>query len=380
MPRPPQPRPRMPILSLVVALALALLAGLAGQPQAATMAEFQDGNLAIYGDTGSANIIRRSDLPSLLRGQPRWQTIADIGALGAAEKRDWRLADFQCLPPKWSPCLLFLSEQGKAGVVLRELDTGTGRPVADGFSLPAGPTRAAWYDDTRIMIAGNLSPGAVTVAGKPRLLKLWTRGTSQFAAETILAGDDRTLDIAPRFSLSPGGLFHAAELADGNGTTQIFHFGWAQNFRRSALPGDAHLVDFFQGRAIALVGAPWLHAGRRFPAGSLVAYPMAPLMAPIARTLPELAYTPAEGARVIDAKAGRDRLFVHVASGGTEQLIMLRKGAPDWPATDIAVPGSGALRIVAASGLADIALVARGSGAAERLYLVGRGSAREVKP
>lgn len=361
-----------------IKICLAFLIAAAALPASAgTVARFQDDDLALYSETGDARVLRRSDLTPLLRGKPDWSVTADIAALGKAEKKSWHLVDADCLPPTFERCLFFLAETGRPGVSLREYDTKAGSFVPNGFALPPGPTQAIWYDDSRILIAANTGPGSLTSAGVPRLLKLWTRGQPAYAATTILAAPLDARGIRPFFSLSGGGLFHAAEVTTASGDFELYHFGWAQNFRRSQLPTDARLLDFFQGRAIAVLGdSGWMTSDGRHPPGSLVAYPMAPLLGPASQTLTELAYTPPAGFRIIAAKAGRDTLYVHLRGASGDRLVSLRKGAPSWPAANIALPSAGPLELVAASDLADVALVVSGS----EFHIVGRGRTRTITP
>ena len=184
----------------------------------ARAASFEGDQLALSDGT----TLRRARLGTLLRGQPRWETVADVMALGAAERRDWRLQRSACLPPVYRRCLFFLTEAGKAGVALREYDTAARTFVAGGFDMPAGPHDAAWYDDNRIIIAADTGPGTVTAAGAPRLVKLWTRGTPAYAGTTILAAPFEAARVRPIFSLSGGGLFHAAEITRANGVRELF--------------------------------------------------------------------------------------------------------------------------------------------------------------
>ena len=324
--------------------------------------------------------MRRTELTPLLRGNASWSVAADIAALGRQERLDWRLQRADCLPPVFRRCLLFLLETGKPGVALREYDVFDKRIVPGGFALPPGPTQAVWYDENRIMLAANGGPGTLTPGGVPRLLKLWTRGEPIYSAATIFAAPFDVADIRPVFSLSGGGLFHAAEVTIAGGAKELYHFGWAQNFRRSALPAGADFLDFFQGQAVAVLHESWIYGGRRYLAGSLVAYPMAPLLGRASRMLPEQAYAPPAGYGIVTAKAGRDTLFVMIRGAAGDRLVAIRKGAPDWPASDIVVPGGGPMSLIAASTLADVALVQRGAGNPPRLYVAGHGRLREITP
>ncbi|MHB9879590.1 hypothetical protein ACSMXM_07995 [Pacificimonas sp. ICDLI1SI03] len=340
-------------------LLLVALLALFTAPAVAQPAAFDGEELTM----ASGTKLRRAPLATVLQGNTAWRTVFDAAP--------FTIERSTCLPPEFDRCLLTLSDADGGGHSILEIDAERGEPIPGGFTLGKGPNRVAWYDDRRIMLVGNSGPGTVTEAGEPRLVKLWTRGTDVVDATTILATPPDTTDLTPIFDVSTGGLFHAAALTNPSGERELYHFGWEQNFIVSRLPSQFTFQDFFQGRAIALLGATW--AG--IPAGGLASYPMAALMRPDRRTVPERAYVPPAGYGVIAARGGRDRLFVHLRGAGGDRLIDLRVGAPDWGERRISVPGDGPMELLAVSKLADTALVSRG----EELYAVGRGTARKVR-
>ncbi|MGB7404428.1 MAG: hypothetical protein WA906_01945 [Pacificimonas sp.] len=304
--------------------------------------------------------LRRAPLSSVLRGRTAWRTIYDTGGP--------RISDFSCLPPDYRRCVVTMGTGPEARLL--EIDTETGRPVAGGFDTTATPLRADWHDDARLMVAGNTAPGVIDENGEPRLMQLWTRGTPLIEASTILATEPGTRDLTPIFDLSNSGLFHAATMTSPTGDDQLFHFGWNDNLVPSRLPAAFTFQDFFQGRAVALLGASW----NGIPAGGLAAYPMAALLGPGRQTLPERAYVPAPGYGVEKALGGRDRLYVLLKGAGEDRLIDLRVGVPEWRERRLRVPGEGPIELLAVSKLAYTALVRRGG----RLHAVGRGRTRSV--
>ncbi len=310
----------------------------------------------------SGTKLRRAPLSSVLQGNTAWRTLFDAAPLTIEQS--------SCLPPTYRLCLLSLSTPGEPGVSILEVDVDRGQPVPGGFVLGRGPNRVAWYDDERIMLAGNSGPGTVTAEGEPRLLTLWKRGSLPSSSETILAVPPGSTGLKPIFDVSTGGLFHAATLTNEAGADQLYHFGWEQNFVESRLPARFTFHGFFQGRTIALLGATW----NGIPAGALAAYPMSAMMSRERQTIPERAYLPPPGYGVESAKGGRDRLFVHLRGAGGDRLLDLRVGEPAWRERRLDVPGDGPMDLLAVSDLADTALVRR----AGTLYAVGRGTTRTV--
>ncbi|MBV7257674.1 hypothetical protein KCG44_12850 [Pacificimonas sp. WHA3] len=352
------------MIRTVLAAALFLLAALPTVftvPANASTAVFDGEELTMTSGTA----LRRAPLSSVLRGRTAWRTVFDA-APNLIERS-------QCLPPSFSRCLLTLRQPGEAGrqgTRILEIDVDSGTAIEGGFQTDFGPNAASWYDDRRILFAGDSGAGTLTLAGTPRLLKLWTRGTELNTAQTILALVEGSTDMTPIFDVSTGGLFHAATLQDETGTDMLFHFGWAQNFVRSRLPARFTFQDFFQGRAISLLGATW----NGIPAGGLASYPMGPLMGPKRLTIPEQAYVPPAGFGIERARGGRDRLFVQLRGAAGDRLIDVRVGSPKWRERRINVPGDGPIELLAVSKLADVALVRRSG----KLHAVGRGRAREV--
>ena len=316
---------------------------------------------------------RSSSLRSLIAGHPEWITLFDSRTAPASTPKAM-LEAVDCLPPDALRCLLFF-KNAKGQMALREFETASRSYVAQGFSLPFAPLAAIWYDDDHLLIATDTGPATLTNIGQPRILRLWARGTKVEDARAILVGfaDDRAMHAF--FSLSPGGLFHAIARTRGDGTQELFHLGWAQNLVRAPLPPDAQFLGFFQGRGLARVQNSWL-AGQNFHAGgSLVAWPMAPLLGPDRRMTTENAYTPPTGAHIDHVVSARDTLFVVVQKTNGWQLLGLRKGAPAWRVQSLQESAT-PVRLVAGSDMADLALLERDG----QLWLIGAGKAPRLVP
>ncbi len=312
---------------------------------------------------------QKTSLRRLFSGKPQWQQLyagnRDNSAPGTLVATD-------CLPPDYRQCLLFF-RTATGLTVLREFDTVAGAFVTDGFTVGPAPLSAAWYDENTLLIASDTGAGSLTEGGAPRLVRLWRRGTAIHEARTVFAGNPDDQLVRPVMSLTPGGLFHAVERVDSQGHRALFHLAWEQNLVRSSLPETARFLGFFQGRAIAVLADAWRLDGQMFPAGSLIAYPMAPLLAPQRRMTVELAYTPTAGEAVIDALTARDTLFVTLHKGGQRRIVSLRKGAPTWRFRTEHVAKAGAdISLLSGSELGDILLARSGT----QLVVIGGGRMR----
>lgn len=55
---------------------------------------------------------RRASLESFIAGQPEWEHLLDMTALGESEGVNWSFGGTTCLPPAYERCLVYLSEGG----------------------------------------------------------------------------------------------------------------------------------------------------------------------------------------------------------------------------------------------------------------------------
>lgn len=318
-------------------------------------------------------IWRSTSVRALMSGTAQWKILFDKNN-APANTPQAVLEQVDCLPPDAGRCLLFF-KNSKNHLALREYDSATRAFVPQGFSRPFLPVAAIWYDDDHVLIATDTGPGSLTQKGQPRIVRLWKRGTALQDARAILAGfaDDR--EFQAFFSLSPGGLFHALARVRADGTSDLYHIGWAQNLVRAPLPPQAQFLGFFQGRALAQVQSQWQTNSKIHPAGSVIAWPMAQLLGPQRRMVTENAYTPPQGVRVDHVMSARDTLFIVTQKAQGWQLLALRKGAPHWRTTTV-LESPEPLRLVAGSDVADLALMTR----AGQLWLVGAGHTPRLIP
>ncbi|MDI1280401.1 prolyl oligopeptidase family serine peptidase [Brevundimonas sp.] len=132
---------------------------------------------------------RRTTLDSYRSADPQWETLLDIGALSAAEGKDWVFKGANCLAPDETRCLVNLSDGGKDAVVVREFDTRTRTFVADGFTLPEGKHRIEWLDRDTLLVATDFGPGTLTESGYPFIVKSLKRGQTLEQATEVYRGD-----------------------------------------------------------------------------------------------------------------------------------------------------------------------------------------------
>ncbi len=144
---------------------------------------------------------RRTTLADYRKADPKWETVLDLDALGAAENENWVWGGTACLGPSYRHCLISLSRGGADAKVVREFDAAKKEWVKDGFTLPESKGDVDWIDENTIYVATDFGPGSMTDSGYPRVIKRWKRGTPLSAAVTVFEGEKK--DVAVHVSVDP---------------------------------------------------------------------------------------------------------------------------------------------------------------------------------
>jgi prolyl oligopeptidase len=281
-------------------------------------------------------------------GRPEWRTLLDMDALDAAEGRNWQWGGANCLPPDFARCLVRLSVGGKDSVEVREFDTAGGRfvPAAErGFVLPDAKQQVEWLDRDTLLVA--TAAGPVTASGYAREVRRWARGTP-FAMAPLVAtaeatdmgmfpsaygtGADRRAVIDRRVTFWSGKLLHVG----ADGTLQPTPLPDDADFRLISAAGGAP-------RAYALLRTAW----RDFPAGALVAYPLA-AAGPMPPSSVELVFAPQANQAITEVDATGEALYVNLLADVTSQLRRLVRIGNRWEAEGVALPANTTLTLVAA--------------------------------
>ncbi len=223
---------------------------------------------------------RRTTLESYRSADPQWEVLLDIGALSAAEGRDWVFKGANCLAPDETRCLVNLSDGGKDAVVVREFDLTTKRFVDGGFTLTEGKHRISWLDPNTLLVATDFGPGTLTESGYPFIIKTLTRGQSLGQATEAYRGEQ-----------GDGGYgVSASVLRDGRGAVLAVLFNrpldtfssetvqWLDGRAvKLSLPAKVNVQGAIRDQLIFSVDQAWTQAGETFSAGSLMSAPLAGL-------------------------------------------------------------------------------------------------------
>lgn len=147
---------------------------------------------------------RRTTEDSYRTGEPDWETVLDVDALGKAEGENWVYKGSSCLYPEYRRCLLRLSRGGADATVTREFDMVDKTFVEGGFYLPEAKGRAGWIDQDTVFVQTDFGEGTLTDSGYARQTKRWKRGTDLESAELIYEGEQSDISIGAYHDPTPG--------------------------------------------------------------------------------------------------------------------------------------------------------------------------------
>jgi prolyl oligopeptidase len=213
---------------------------------------------------------RRTTLEEYRKPAPKWETMLDVDALGAAEKESWVFFGAQFLRPDRRRCLISLSRGGADAHVMREFDVETKSFVKDGFQLPEAKSQVSWIDIDTIFVGTDFGTGSMTTSGYPRMAKVWKRGTPPAEAKLVFEAQPTDMSAYAWHDDTKGferDLVYRARsffkietfLLDKNGQT-----------RKIDVPDDAE-SDVYREWLTVRPRTPWTVGERTYTAGSLLA-------------------------------------------------------------------------------------------------------------
>ena len=217
---------------------------------------------------------RRTTLESYRTGDPEWELLLDVDALGTAEDENWVWAGGAVRYPDYDRALVQLSRGGADASVVREYDLVAKRWVdadAGGFVLPEAKTRIGWIDDDTVFVGTDLGPGSQTTSGYPRVMRRWRRGTPVAGAEIVYEASETDVSAFAAHDHTPGYErdfvghspdFHTAReyLLRPDGTTVLLD-----------VPPDAD-TDVERSWFLVRPRSAWTVEGVEHPAGSLLLF------------------------------------------------------------------------------------------------------------
>jgi prolyl oligopeptidase len=212
---------------------------------------------------------RRTTLEEYRKEKPRWETVVDLDALGAAEKENWVWHGADCLKPDYERCLVQLSRGGADADVLREFDLEAKAFVKDGFFLPESKNAVGWRDADHLYVGTDFGPGSMTTSGYPRIAKLWKRGTPLEAAVTVYEGKAEDMMVAAQRDHTKGFERDFVYRAVTFYTNELFLLRDGKLVKVDK--PDSAKASVHRDLLLVELRDDWTTGGRTFPAGALLA-------------------------------------------------------------------------------------------------------------
>lgn len=287
---------------------------------------------------------RRARFDAFVRGEPQWDVLLDIDALGAREHKSWLFLE-AVFAPGGKRALIRLSEGGSNVNEWREFSIDSRAFVADGFVVPAAlAAYADWRDENTLLVSADFGPGTLSAAGEPLVVKQWVRGQSLHDAPELFR--------APPDASSAEIYLHENDSAtNGPRATTILtrdkhlvHTWWQIDERgravRMTLPPQIGSFTSVAGHYVFHSKDDWSVGGKTWRAGDLLAIAKSEItqFKPTVRLV--LAAGPDESIQYVTR--AKDAMLVHGSALGASVLWAVRPTA-GWSIARVAMPANGSI-------------------------------------
>jgi prolyl oligopeptidase len=286
---------------------------------------------------------RRTTMEEYRKKDPAWETILDVGKVGADENVNWVFKGADCLYPDYQRCLVSLSRGGADAVEVREFDVEKKEFVKGGFVLPESKGDVDWRDRDMLYIARDFGPGTLTQSGYPRIVKEWKRGTPLAEAKTIFEGQESDVGTSAYTENEKDrryDLLHRA-VTFWEGEDFILEGGkWVL----LDTPRDAS-VSVANHRLLVRLKTDWKLPGATWKAGSLIAMDLDRFLAG-ERSFAAI-FEPAERVALQSFTITRGVVVLDILDNVKSRIVEVRYAGGKWVAKDVAVPPSSAIGVSA---------------------------------
>ncbi|OZC04519.1 S9 family peptidase [Rubricoccus marinus] len=288
---------------------------------------------------------RRTSWESYLGGEPEWETVLDIDALGEAEGVNWAYKGSSCLAPDYERCLVRLSRGGADAVETREFDLTTKTFVASGFSLPESKGAVAWLSEDELLVATDFGEGSMTTSGYPRVVKRWQRGTPLAEAETVFEGEAEDVgswaSALKRGDEIIGAVAHRPSFFEGS--LHVMHEG---ELVRLDLPLDAD-PGIVGDHMTLYLRSDWDAGGEAYTAGSLLAIDYDAFLGG-SRDF-QAVFVPTERQTVEGTSSTKNTFLVSLLDNVNGELRQFRFEGGEWVGRTVDAPDFGSVSVVSTS-------------------------------
>ena len=319
---------------------------------------------------------RVSPLADYIAGKPQWRTLIDVDALGATEGKSWVWHGANCLPPEYRRCLVSLSPGGGDADVMREFDMGTGKFVADGFTVPLGKNNATWVDRDTLLVAAVEGKGTETRSGYPRIVKMWKRGTPWSSARVIAEGTEGDIAVRPFAQMDGNTRYVGLDRGVGFYADKRSILTAGGKLVELPIPETAEFQTVIDGQAIVRLVDPL----GQFKPGDVVAFDMAKMLAG-AKPAPTLVMAPTKTQAIEQVSSTDHVLWIKALDNVSGKLFALRRQSDgSWASAEQPLPTNSTIQIVGGADEQDIAFATvEGMLDPTTLVAVGPGGVRKVQ-
>jgi len=276
-------------------------------------------------------VLRRTTWSDYLAGDPTWEVVLDVDALGRAEGESWVFHGAATRRPDRRRTLVELSPGGSDASVTRELDLEASRFVPEeegGFVRPLAKGGLTWIDDDTVYATTDLGPGTLTRSGYPRTVRRWQRGTPLADAEVVFEGDEADIGVGVSVATLEGARHHVFQrmLDFYTGETWIAPDGQGPPVRVDV---PTHVDVSAHGGWLALsLREDWAHDGTTSPAGSLLVVDLRGFLDGTAS--PTTVFTPTEHRALAGYSWTRTRLVLNVLDDVRNRIEVARPTEGGW--------------------------------------------------
>ncbi|HEU5084711.1 MAG TPA: prolyl oligopeptidase family serine peptidase [Acidimicrobiales bacterium] len=327
-------------------------------------------------------LLRRTTWEDYRAGDPTWETVLDVDALGAAEDESWVFHGAATRRPDRRRTLVDLSPGGSDASVTREFDLVDRAFVQEadgGFVRPLAKGELTWIDDDTVYVATDLGPGTLTRSGYPRTIRRWRRGTPLADATLVFEGADSDIVVGAAVATLPGARHHVFQrmLDFYTAETWIIPDGEGEPVRVD-VPVDVDVSVHDRWFTFSL-REDWTHAGTIHAAGSLLVADVRGFLAGEAPPIP--VFTPTDRRALAGHTWTRHRLVLNVLDDVRNRIEVAAppvQPIDDWHVTTLGgLPDVWSLEVssVDADTCDDVWLVANDFLTPESLYRVPVGEA-----
>lgn len=290
-------------------------------------------------------IWRRTTLEEYRKPQPKWETVIDLDALNAAEKKAWVWHGADCLKPDYARCLIALSPGGSDADVTREFDLRTKEWVKDGFFRPEAKGGLSWIDKDTVYVYTDFGTGSMTTSGYPRTVKQWSRGTPMSAATAVYEGKNEDLYIAAYRDHTPGFQRDFVSRAIAFYNDELFVRGADGKLAKVDAPNSANKSVHAQWLTLEL-REPYTVGGTTYPSGALLAANFDDFVA--GKRDFTVLFRPTDKTSLAGVAWTKNRLVLNVMEDVKSRISVLTPGEGEWASKPLAgVPALGALTVTA---------------------------------